>query len=213
MGVCSRLAQFKTKYHVRSLFDCTALLVLRQRCSLSNQWHGERSELRLVRRVSGGGGTRRQTGFVCRALLNNQARSFAVFFIAPYHDESFAMACESGGGQHMDGARGWVGAGFVIRWFVTGGIDLYRYLGLKSWKQNCFKFVSFEVLDIAQRSWSLVHQVRQFICVCLRNSTLGSFVCPLKCAGLWLQNYVRLQMKYWALWRAVVRSREIYATG
>lgn len=32
IGFCSHLAQFKTKFHVHSLFDFTAVRVLRQRC-------------------------------------------------------------------------------------------------------------------------------------------------------------------------------------
>jgi hypothetical protein len=61
MCFCNRFAQFKTKFHVRSLFYCTAVQVLRQRwetyihCTLSNHWQGERSEIKYVRQTYRGG--------------------------------------------------------------------------------------------------------------------------------------------------------------
>lgn len=50
-SVCSCLAQFKTKFHIHSLFDFIALHILRQRCkapiqcTLSSHLQGERSKI------------------------------------------------------------------------------------------------------------------------------------------------------------------------
>jgi hypothetical protein len=67
MGFCSCLAHFKTKLHVRSLFDFTALCVLQQRCemyihyTLINYLNDEQSELKLVRWTYRDGGNTTHT--------------------------------------------------------------------------------------------------------------------------------------------------------
>jgi hypothetical protein len=87
MGFCSRLAQFKAKFHVRSLFDFAALHVLRQRCetyihcTLNNYWHGERSELKLVSRTYRGGGNTPCTLASSLALLTTRHPHSPYFFI------------------------------------------------------------------------------------------------------------------------------------
>lgn len=84
-GFCSCLAQFRTKFYVRSLFTFTAFHVLWQRCktpihcTFSNHWHGERSELKLATWTYRVGGTFR-TQWLYISPTCNQAHSFTVHF-------------------------------------------------------------------------------------------------------------------------------------